>query len=269
MEDCIRVLVCGDQALVRAGLRRLLEEEPGLEVIGEAVSAEEAVDELRACRPEVLLLDVVMAGRNGLDSLLEIAEAAPETQVLVLSQYDDPAYVRRAFSTGATGYLLMEAADTELVHAIREVASGHPYLHPQLGARLAAAEADPLSDREHEVLHLLALGYTNQEIAKLLFMSVRTAETHRGRIMQQLGLHTRAEIVRYALGAGELDSERPVKTVCGVSNTAQQSHSVPTSIKTAASAGASQERRGLRGGTPHLVAVHRLADTRLSGERLA
>ncbi len=269
MGNCISVQICGDQALVRSGLRRLLDAEPGLEVIGEAVSADEAAAEVRACQPEVLLLDVVMAGRNGLDALAEIAEAAPETRGLVLSHHDDPAYVRRAFVAGATGYLLMEAADTELVHAIREVASGHPYLHPQLGARIAAAEADPLSDREHEVLHLLALGYTNQEIAKQLFMSVRTAETHRGRILQKLGLHTRAEIVRYALSAGELDTERPAKTVCTMSDTAQQPRRGPSSITPASGTRSSQERREQHAGTTHLAPVHRLADKRLSGERLA
>ena len=126
---------------------------------------------------------------------------------------DDPAYVRQAFAAGANGYLLKEAADSELVQAIHEVASGRRYLHPLLGARLVAAESaaarkaqsDPLSEREHEVLRLLALGHTNQEIANLLFISIRTAETHRARIMQKLGLKTRAEIVRYALESGALE----------------------------------------------------------------
>jgi len=126
---------------------------------------------------------------------------------------DDPRYVREAFAAGATGYVLKEAADTEVVAAIREIARGGRYVHPELGARLAAAEADkarrveedPLSDREREVLRLLALGHTNQEIAKQLYISVRTAETHRAHIMQKLRLSSRAELVRYALAQGLLE----------------------------------------------------------------
>src|SRR4051794_14221292 len=208
------VLVCDDHALVRSGLRRLLETEPDIEVTGEAANAEDAIEQAGACRPDVLLLDVVMPGRSGIEALPELREAAPETRVLVLSMQDDPSYVRQAFAAGATGYLLKEAADAELVQAIHEVARGRRYVHPLLGARLAAAEAtggthapDPLSEREHGVLRLLALGHTNQEIAKLLFISIRTAETHRARIMQKLGLSTRAELVRYALEAGVLELE--------------------------------------------------------------
>ena len=130
--------------------------------------------------------------------------------MLVLSMQDDPRYVREAFAAGASGYVLKEAADTEVVAAIREVAGGGRYVHPELGARLVAAETaerrraeeDPLSDREREVLRLLALGHTNQEIAKQLYISVRTAETHRAHIMQKLRLSSRAELVRYALDAG-------------------------------------------------------------------
>ncbi|HUK45292.1 MAG TPA: response regulator transcription factor [Gaiellaceae bacterium] len=211
----VRVLVCDDHALVRSGLRRLLETEPGVEVVGEAADGDEAVAGVREERPDVLLLDVVLPGRSGIDILPDLAEAAPETRVLLLSMQDDPAYVRQAFSAGADGYLLKEAADSELVQAIHEVADGRRYVHPLLGARLAAAEAaaesnarvDPLSEREHEVLHLLALGHTNQEIANLLYVSIRTAETHRARIMQKLGLKSRAEIVRYALETGALDVE--------------------------------------------------------------
>jgi two-component system response regulator NreC len=125
---------------------------------------------------------------------------------------DDPSYVRQAFAAGATGYVLKEAADDELLAAVREVAAGGTYVDPQLGARLAAADAkaasaaasDPLTDREHEVLRLLALGHTNQEIAQMLFLSVRTAETHRARIMQKLRVTTRAELVRYAIDHGVL-----------------------------------------------------------------
>jgi two-component system, NarL family, response regulator NreC len=134
--------------------------------------------------------------------------------VLVLSMQDDPHYVRQAFAAGASGYVLKEAADSEVVSAIREVARGGRYVNPELGARLVAAEVDerrreeddPLSEREREVLRLLALGHTNQEIAKMLYISVRTAETHRAHIMQKLGLQTRAELVRYAIERGLLDA---------------------------------------------------------------
>jgi two-component system response regulator NreC len=140
-------------------------------------------------------------------------QAVPEAKVLILSMQDDPRYVREAFEAGASGYVLKEAADTEVVSAIRAVASGERYLHPALGARLVAAEteernraaSDPLSEREREVLRLLALGHTNQEIAKTLYISVRTAETHRAHIMQKLGLSSRAELVRYALSEGLLE----------------------------------------------------------------
>ena len=216
MPGSISVQLCDDHALVRSGLRRLVDAEPDLKVTGEAANADEAVEQVRAGRPDVLLLDIVMPGRSGIDALPEIGAAAPETKVLMLSMQDDPIYVRQAFAAGAHGYLLKEAADTELVQAIHEVAAGRRYVHPLLGARLAAAaegtaekkaDADPLSEREHDVLRLLALGHTNQEIAQLLFISIRTAETHRARIMQKLGLRTRAELVRYALAAGELNVE--------------------------------------------------------------
>ncbi len=213
MLKAIRVLICDDHALVRAGLRLLLDAETGIDVVGEAGDAEEALEAVRAARPDVLLLDLVLPGRNGLDAIPDLLDAAPETRILVLSMQDDPTYVRHAFAAGATGYLVKEAADAELVQAIREVAAGHRYVHPSLGARLAAPEAsgrpsrDPLSEREHEVLRLLALGHTNHEIAQLLVISMRTAESHRARLMQKLGLSTRAEIVRYALTSGELDRE--------------------------------------------------------------
>jgi two-component system response regulator NreC len=162
---------------------------------------------VRAEKPDIVLLDVVMPGESGIEALPKLLHEAPDARVLVLSMQDDPRYVREAFAAGAAGYVLKEAADAEVVGAVREVASGKSYVHPALGARMiaaeaearAAAEADPLSDREREVLRLLALGHTNQEIAKELFISVRTAETHRAHIMQKLRLTTRAELVRYAL----------------------------------------------------------------------
>ena len=153
-------------------------------------------------------------GKSGIEVIPTLRQNAPDTRVLVLSMQDDPRYLREAFEAGASGYVLKEAADTEVVDSVRAVAAGERYVHPALGARLVQAEAeerrraeeDPLSDREREVLRLLALGHTNQEIAKLLFISVRTAETHRAHIVQKLGLANRAELVRYALAEGMLDS---------------------------------------------------------------
>jgi two-component system response regulator NreC len=211
----IHVLVVDDHTLVRSGLRLLLEAEPDVMVDDEAGDAEQAIRLARLHKPDVVLLDVVMPGRSGLDAAPEILEAAPKAKILVLSMQDDPSYVRQAFSAGATGYLLKEAADDDLVQAVREVAGGGRYVHPALGARLAAAaaeararaEADPLSAREREVLRLLALGHTNQEIAKLLFISVRTAETHRAHVMRKLRLSTRAELVRHALQQGLLEPD--------------------------------------------------------------
>jgi two-component system response regulator NreC len=211
----VRVLIVDDHAVVRAGLKLLLDAEADLEVVGEAGDAREAVFQMRTLKPDIVLMDVVMPGASGLEATANILHEAPETKVLVLSMQDDPRYVREAFAVGASGYVLKEAADAELVAAIREVAGGGRYVHPTLGARLVTADAeerrraeeDPLSDREREVLRLLALGHTNQEIAQMLYISVRTAETHRAHIMQKLRLQTRAELVRYALSQDLLEPE--------------------------------------------------------------
>ncbi|HXY84150.1 MAG TPA: response regulator transcription factor [Gaiellaceae bacterium] len=211
----IRTIVVDDHAVVRAGLKLLLDGQDDIEVVGEAGNAKDAIFATRELHPDVIVLDVVMPGESGIDVLPTLLKEAPEAKVLVLSMQDDPSYVREAFAAGASGYVLKEAADAEVVGAVREVAAGGNYVHPSLGARLvvadakarAAAEADPLSDREREVLRLLALGHTNQEIATMLYISVRTAETHRAHIMQKLRLNTRAELVRYALQHDLLDEE--------------------------------------------------------------
>ncbi len=208
-------LIVDDHAVVRSGLRHVLDAEEGIEVVGEAGDARYAVFETRAKKPDVVLMDVVMPGKSGIETIPEVLKDAPEAKVLILSMQDDPRYVREAFAAGASGYILKEAADTDLVAAVREVAGGGRYVHPALGARMVAAEAeerkraedDPLSDRERDVLRLLALGHTNQEIATQLYISVRTAETHRAHIMQKLRLQTRAELVRYALTHGLLGEE--------------------------------------------------------------
>jgi DNA-binding NarL/FixJ family response regulator len=209
----IRVLIVDDHAVVRSGLRRVLDAEPDIETVGEAATAERAIFEAIETKPDVVLLDVMMPGTTGIDGMPALLQAVPAAKVLVLSMQDDPRYVREAFDAGASGYVLKEAADTEVVGAIRAVAGGESYVHPSLGAKLFAAqseerrraEQDPLSEREREVLRMLALGHTNQEIAKQLFISVRTAETHRAHIMQKLQLGSRAELVRYALAEGLLD----------------------------------------------------------------
>lgn len=211
----IKVVVVDDHAVVRSGLRLLLDANEDIEVVGEAGNAKDAIFRARALKPDVMLLDVVMPGSSGIDVLPELLKESPETKVLVLSMQDDPNYVREAFGAGASGYVLKEAADEEVVSAVREIANGGRYVHPSLGARMvaaeaeerAAAEADPLSEREREVLRLLALGHTNQEIAQTLYISVRTAESHRAHIMQKLRLSTRAELVRYALSSGLLADE--------------------------------------------------------------
>ncbi|MFL5925935.1 MAG: response regulator [Gaiellaceae bacterium] len=209
----IGVVVVDDHAVVRSGLRLLLEAEEDLTVVAEAGNARDALFEVRAHKPDVVLLDLVMPGESGIEAVPKLLHEAPDAKILVLSMQDDPQYVREAFAAGAKGYVLKEAVDVDVVDAIRQVAAGGSYVHPTLGARMvaaeaaarAAAEADPLSEREREVLRLLALGHTNQEIAKQLFISVRTAETHRAHIMRKLGLETRAELVRYALEHGQLD----------------------------------------------------------------
>ena len=209
----IRVVVVDDHAVVRSGIKLLLDRHDDIEVVGEAGNAQDAVFRVRELAPDVILLDLVMPGESGIEVLPKLLKEASGAKVLVLSMQDEPSYVREAFAAGASGYVLKEAADEEVVNAVREIAGGGSYVHPTLGARMvtadaaarAAADADPLSDREREVLRLLALGHTNQEIAKLLYISVRTAETHRAHIMQKLRLTTRAELVRHALAQGLLE----------------------------------------------------------------
>jgi two-component system, NarL family, response regulator NreC len=210
----IRVLLVDDHAVFRSGLRRILASEDDIDVVGEAESGERAVFEAIANTPDVVVMDVVMPGKTGIEAMPAVLQAVPQAKVLMLSMQDDPRYVRQAFDAGASGYVLKEAADTEVVDAVRAVARGEQYVHPTLGARLVAADAaerrraadDPLSEREREVLRLLALGHTNQEIAASLYISVRTAETHRAHIMQKLGLASRADLVRYALDNGLIET---------------------------------------------------------------
>jgi two-component system response regulator NreC len=201
----ITIVLADDHAVVRTGLRMLLEAEDDIEVVAEAGDADAAQRFVLGHKPTVLVLDLNMPGGSSLETIPRIAEVSPTTSVVVLTMQEDPAFAREALQAGARGYVLKHAAGTELVQAIRAAAGGGTWLNPDLGARMAAtpdSSVGPLadlSDRELEVLRLIALGHTNNEIAQQLFLSVRTVETHRAHIQQKLGRSTRAELVRYAL----------------------------------------------------------------------
>ena len=214
--DVVRVALCDDHGVVRSGLRRILAAEPDLEVVGEAGTISEAVALAAAERPDVFVMDLNLPDGSGITATATVRKVSPATRVLVLTVHDDVAYLRRAFEAGADGYVLKEAADVELVNAVRQVASGHQYVHPTLGAALLAPDAPTarlggpggdLSEREVEVLRYIALGSTNSEIAERLYVSVRTVETHRAHVQQKLNIRTRAQLVRFARDAGLLDPE--------------------------------------------------------------
>jgi two-component system response regulator NreC len=204
--DPIRVVIADDHAVVRRGLRDLLEAEGGFEVLAEAADIESACRYARGHRPDVLVLDLNMPEGSSLAAVPMIRSDCPDTQIVVLTMQNEPAYARQALSAGVLGYVLKEAADTELVEAVRRAAAGDKYLNPRLGARVATepppGPPDGLSRREVEILRLVALGHTNVEIAEKLYLSVRTVETHRAHIQQKLRLSSRAELVRYALERG-------------------------------------------------------------------
>jgi len=201
-----RVLLVDDHELLRAGLRSRLEQESGMEVVGEADSAERAVVLARALQPDLVLLDLLLPRRNGFEAIPEILGVAPDARVIVISSQTAASSVRRALTAGAAGYLPKRASDRELVSAIQQVSSGSRYVDPEVGATLVvdsvASALDDLSERERDVLQLLALGYTNQEIGKKLYISVRTVDTHRAHIMRKLRLESRAELVLFALAHG-------------------------------------------------------------------
>ena len=202
----IRVLVVDDHELLRAGLRTRLEQEDDITTVAEADSAERAVVLARKFQPDLVLLDLLMPRKNGYDAIPELANVAPDAQVLVVSSQTAPSAVRQALTAGAAGYVPKRASADELLSAIRQIARGGRYVDAALGASLVVPDGspalEPLSDRERDVVHLLALGYTNQEIGKKLFISVRTVDTHRAHIMRKLQLETRAELVMFALANG-------------------------------------------------------------------
>jgi two-component system response regulator NreC len=199
----ITIAIADDHQVVRAGLRLLLQGEPDMHVVGEAGDAQAALRMVGTRRPDVLVLDLNMPGMPSLAALPDLLEQG--TRVVVLTMQNDPAFARQALQAGASAFVLKEAASEELVTAVRAAAEGRTYLNPELGARLAATPPEPsgrpgdLTERETEILRLLALGHTNAEISQQLFLSVRTVETHRAAIQRKLGVTTRAELVRYAL----------------------------------------------------------------------
>jgi two-component system, NarL family, response regulator NreC len=204
----IRVVIADDHAIVRKGLQSLLDGEEDMEVVAQAGDVEGAIRYVNGHHPDVLVLDLNMPGGSSLDAIATLREGSPETQIVVLTMQDEPAFAQQALGQGALGYVLKEAADEELVEAVRRAAAGELYLNPRLGARLAAqppagaGQPDDLSAREVEVLRLIALGHTNAEIAAQLYLSVRTVESHRAHLQQKLRRTTRAELVRYALENG-------------------------------------------------------------------
>ena len=204
--DPIRLILADDHAVVRSGLRMLLDSESDFEVVAEASNIEDARRYVRGHHPRVLVLDLNMPGGSSLQAIPEIREESPDTQIVVLTMQQEPAFAREALRAGALGYVLKEAADDELVQAVRLAAAGERYLNPKLGARIASepppGPPDDLSEREVEVLRLIALGHTNAEIGEQLYLSVRTVETHRSHIQQKLRLTSRAELVGYALERG-------------------------------------------------------------------
>lgn len=209
----IRILLADDHAVLRAGLRALLAGQADLEVVGEAAEGGEAVRLALSLRPDVVVMDIGMPGVSGIDATARIKRELAATNVLILSMHDDQGYLRQVLRAGASGYLLKRAADSELLAAIRAAARGEVFLDPAMAKGLVEQVVQPrpdktaapsLSDREREVLRLLAYGHTNQQVADRLCIGVKSVETYKARLMEKLGLRGRAELVRYALQHGIL-----------------------------------------------------------------
>ena len=216
----IRVLLADDHAVLRAGLRMLINAQPDMEVIAEASNGEDAARLAREVGPDIVLMDITMPGAGGIDATARIRRESPAVRVLALTMHDDPTYLRSILAAGAAGYVVKRAADAELLSAIRATHRGETYLAPSLARDMvqevlgrkvrkgnAQVPGDTLSEREREVLRLVAQGHTNQEIADRLFISAKTVATYRARLMEKLDLKTRADLVRYALSIGLLTSK--------------------------------------------------------------
>jgi DNA-binding NarL/FixJ family response regulator len=202
-----RIVIADDHAVVRAGLRLLLESQTDMEVVGEANDATEALAQVRTLKPDLVLLDITMGGGGGLKAQEQIAKAAPQTKVLILSMHSDPAFVRTAMLAGAAGYVSKKTAHTELLKALRTIRAGKRYIDSAVSDGLlpeAPGKGPALSQREKQVLLLIASGHSYQEIADRIFISVKTVETYRARLMEKLELKSRAELVQYAINSGLL-----------------------------------------------------------------
>ncbi len=216
----IRILIVDDHDLVREGLRTILEQEPGFEVIGEAGDGQEAIREAHRLAPDVILMDLNLPGGiGGLEATEAVLADRPETKVIILTQYEQREYIKRALRIGAQGYVIKRSASRDLKEAIRTVFQGRRYLHPVAagelieimtrGESLEEEDYEKLTRRERQVLKLLAEGKTSREIAKYLGVSLKTAMTHRTNLMAKLGVHSRAELIKYAIRKGVIDVERP------------------------------------------------------------
>lgn len=213
-----RVLIVDDHAIVREGVRMILSAHPDIQVVGEAGSGEQAVAMAQTLRPDVTVMDISMPGMGGIEATQQIRQRSPEANVLALTMHEDEHYVFQLLKAGAAGYVLKRAAATDLVDAVRAAARGEAFLYPSVAKtvvtdylrRLERGEAerrpyDGLTEREREVLALIAEGHTNQEIAGRLFISIKTVQTHRAHIFEKLSLHDRTELVRYAIRVGLID----------------------------------------------------------------
>ena len=222
-QKIIRIMIADDHAILRAGLRSLLNAQADMEVVAEAVNGEEAIEKAEINKPDVCLLDITMPLKSGIEAISDIRKLSPVTRILVLTMHDDHAYLRSVLAAGGAGYLTKKAADTELLMAIRTIHQGRSYIDVGLDdnqlqtvlvdEQKARSEAssrslESLSDRERQVLELVALGFTHKEVGESLSLSVKTVETYRSRLAEKLGLRSRAELVRFALGLGLLDSTR-------------------------------------------------------------
>ena len=216
----IRVMIADDHAILRAGLRMLVNAQADMEVVSEASDGEKAIQTARETKPDVALLDLTMPRVGGMKALQQMARECSEVRVLVLTMHDDPAYLRSALAAGASGYLLKRAVDAELIAAIRAVHRGGVFVDPRLanvlvqdvlakkGGKAGPAQpANILSHRELQVLKLVARGYTSAEIAKQIFVGVKTIETYRSRLAEKLGLRTRSDVIRFAVQMGLLTPE--------------------------------------------------------------